>query len=120
MSIVYWNLKQVPLKPEEVDGNFAYLEKRVEAIYELLKQLPALTSIEIKEGHLFLKGSDGSELSPIKLPSWNARGKWKSDTSYLINDIVYYDNCLYICLNSCTNSCPPAHQHWSLVFSLNA
>ena len=118
MSIIYWGQKQAPLTPEEVDGNFEYLEKKIVALQELLKEVPALSDIELKEGQLFFKGSDGGDLPPLKLPSWTPRGKWKKDTSYGSGDIVYEENCLYLCQSGCTNSPPSTGEHWALVFSI--
>ena len=120
MPMIYWSKKKAPLTPEEVDGNFEYLEQKIHGIQEDLKEIPALTAIEVKEGKLLCKGSDGSDLSPIKLPSWTPRGQWKSDTPYEQGDVVYDEKALYLCQSGSINVRPCKGAHWVLIFSLNA
>ena len=119
MSIIYWSDKQAPLQPEQVDGNFKYLEEKIEALQAILEQRPSLAGIELKDGHLQFKGSDGSELPPIKLPTWTPRGQWKKETAYFIGDVVYTEKCLYLCTGPCTDSPPSTKENWSLLFSLD-
>jgi len=119
MSIIYWSQKKAPLKPEEVDGNFEYLEKKISALQELLKETPSLTMIEVKNGHLLCQGSDGTPLSPIKLPSWTPRGQWNKEASYVPGDIVYDEKCLYLCQGQGVTTRPTPGVHWTLVFSLS-
>jgi hypothetical protein len=92
MGIIYRHQKKEPLTIEEMDGNFAALEKRIKNL-ESNPPLSESVAQIIQEGdRLTFQGTFGTVLGQAVLPKAfpNYRQKWQSDTPYYILDWVQF------------------------------
>jgi hypothetical protein len=102
MPIVLRKQKGSPLTAAEVDGNFEALLMRIEQLEKLRPFQENLAEIKTEGDELILKGTLGSELGRVQLPSLKMmpRGGWRTGEIYALNDLVTYNGCAYICLQS--------------------
>lgn len=121
MGIIYRHQKKEPLSIEEMDGNFATLEKRLKH----LESNPPLTegiAHIIQEGdRLTFQGTLGTVLGHATLPKAfpSYRGKWQPNASYHILDWVQLKQGLYACVQPHTSkSFQEDEACWALVFEI--
>jgi hypothetical protein len=121
MSIIYRHQKKEPLTIEEMDGNFATLEKQIKNL-ELNAPLAESIATVIQEGdRLTFQGTFGTILGHATLPKAfpNYRQKWQSDTAYHVLDWVQFKNGLYNCIQPHTSKdFSEDHASWALVFEV--
>lgn len=97
MPLILRSQKGSNLTADEVDGNFQYLEARLQQLEEGPLAPETLQEISINNGQIMIKGSKGSVFGPFDLPSapLSIKGLWTPQTRYSPNDIVQYENALY-------------------------
>ena len=121
MSIVYRHQKKEPLTIEEMDGNFATLEKRIKNLESNPPLVESIANI-IQEGErLTFQGTMGTNLGQAILPKAfpHYRQKWQPETSYYVLDWVQFKNGLYSCIQAHTSKDFQEEQnHWALVFEI--
>lgn len=121
MGIIYRHQKKEPLTIEEMDGNFATLEKRLKYLESNPPLAESIASI-IQEGdRLTFQGSFGTILGHAILPKAfpNYRQKWAPETAYHVLDWVQFKNGLYACVQPHTSKdFQEDHASWALVFEV--
>jgi hypothetical protein len=121
MSIIYRHQKKEPLTIEEMDGNFATLEKQIKNLESTLPLAESIATI-IQEGdRLTFQGSLGTILGQATLPKAfpNYRQKWQPHTAYHVLDWVQLKQSLYACIQPHTSKDFQEDQDfWALVFEV--
>ncbi|MGI4851220.1 MAG: hypothetical protein ACRYGR_04700 [Janthinobacterium lividum] len=105
MPILYRHQKGSPLTTEEVDGNFYEIVSRLESLEQKTTQNESIIKVEQKGDQLDIIGSFGSILGEVKLPTlkYNLRGKWVSETSYAVQDVVTHRAQTWVCVTAHTS-----------------
>lgn len=115
--IIYWNAQKIPLTPQEVDGNFEYLETELQdaktQLCELRKQVqlleaqkrPPQETLTLSYQNRTLSLSAGEYTATASLPIWSFKGPWSDTASYDVGDLVVYEGRIYYC-NTATQACP--------------
>lgn len=121
MGIVYRHQKKEPLTIEEMDENFACLERRIKHL-ESNPFLPESIATITQEGdRLTFHGTMGTTLGQSILPKAfpNYRSKWEPDIAYRILDWVQFKGGLYSCIQPHTSKDFELDQpNWALVFEV--
>ncbi len=121
MGIIYRHQKQEPLTIEEMDGNFANLEKRVKEL-ETTPPLAEGIATLIQEGdQLTVHGTFGSILGRVTLPKAFPTfcGKWQPETTYRILDWVQEKGGVYSCISPhMSREFEEDQENWALVFEV--
>ncbi|MEI8295008.1 MAG: hypothetical protein WCG04_00595 [Alphaproteobacteria bacterium] len=100
MPIIYRHDKGGPLTIEEIDGNFAYLDRRLLALETDGIQSEGIAHIRQDGDIIEIVGTRGTSFGRFMLPRVipNPRGAWEDDTPYAILDWVQNDRGLYACI----------------------
>ena len=121
MGIVYRHQKNEPLTIEEMDGNFANLEKRIKNL-ESKPILPeSIASITQEGDRLMVHGTFGTVLGQAILPKAfpSYRKLWQPDTDYRVLDWVQVNHSLYSCVHPHTSKdFETDHAYWAVVFEI--
>ena len=120
--IIYWNTHKIPLNPEEVDGNFQYLETELQEtkaqLASLRKEIARLETlsmavhpkVSLSYQHPTLSLSIGEHTTKVLLPMWNFRGVWCDAVAYEPGDIIVYEARIYQC--KIANQDKPSAASW--------
>lgn len=68
MSLIYREHKGAPLTATEVDENFRGLDQRLKALEESPTRGEGIGNVSLKEGVLYVHGTEGSLMGKIPLP----------------------------------------------------
>lgn len=121
MGIVYRHQKKEPLTIEEMDGNFANLERRIKNL-ESKPVLPeSIASITQEGDRLTVHGTFGTILGQVTLPKAFPRYRklWQPNVAYHVLDWVQFKQGLYSCVQPHTSTnFETDHACWALVFEL--
>jgi len=100
MPIIYRRDKGGPLTIEEVDGNFADLDRRLRLLETDGTQAEGIARIHQEGEILEITGTRGTAFGRFRLPKVipNPKGAWKTDTPYTILDWVQVGRSLYACV----------------------
>lgn len=119
MGIIYRHQKKEPLTIEEMDGNFANLEKRIINLENNPSSAEGILNVTQEGDQLTIHGTFGSILGKVILPKAfpTLKGRWQPKTAYRILDWVQMHKGIYSCVYSHTSTEFETDQkHWSLVF----
>jgi len=100
MPIIYRRDKGGPLTIEEVDGNFANLDRRLQHLETAGIQAEGIGRIR-QEGEIIeITGTRGTIFGRFILPKVipNPKGAWQTDTHYALLDWVQREGGLYACV----------------------
>lgn len=100
MPIIYRRDKDGSLTIEEVDGNFADLDKRLKILETEGIQAEGIGRI-LQDGDIIeIIGTRGTSFGRFILPKVipNPKGAWKTDTVYTLLDWVQRERNLYACM----------------------
>lgn len=121
MGIVYRHQKKEPLTIEEMDGNFANLEKRIKNLESTPVLAESIASINQEGDRLTVQGTFGTILGQVTLPKAfpNYRRLWQPATTYRVLDWVQFKQSLYSCIQPHTSKdFQTDHACWVLVFEI--
>lgn len=121
MGIIYRHQKKEPLTIEEMDGNFAALEKRIKNLESNPPLSESIAHIIQEADRLTFQGTFGTVLGQAILPKAfpNYRQKWQADTAYHVLDWVQFKSGLYSCIQPHTSTDFQEDQaSWALVFEV--
>ena len=121
MGLVYRYQKKEPLTIEEMDGNFANLEKRVKHLETNPPLAEGIAKLTQEGDHLTVHGTFGTVLGQVILPKVfpNPRGKWQPETAYRVLDWVQMKQGVYTCVQPHTSTEFQTDQgSWVLVFEV--
>ena len=72
MPIILRKTKEAPLTIEELDGNFADLDSRINQLNETISKTASLATIERRDGELWFISKTGEVIADIKMPELTA------------------------------------------------
>jgi hypothetical protein len=100
MPIIYRRDKGGPLTIEEVDGNFADLDRRLRLLETEGIQAEGIGRIRQEGEIIIITGTRGTAFGRLTLPKVipNPKGAWKTDTAYAVLDWVQRERNLYACV----------------------
>lgn len=112
MSLVYRENKGAPLTVQEIDGNFAFLNQRLELIENGRSiGVDGIDRIEQDGSTVLFFGTSGAQIGSIQIPAGlQFRGNWKMGEFYTRGDVISYQNSSYVCLISHTSSVETIYQ----------
>lgn len=122
MPIIYRKQKGSPLTIEEMDENFAQLERRLHDIETVPSLAEGIKEIKQQGDQLTIFGTHGSVFGPFILPKYlpNPRGSWLTNTRYAFGDWVNYKESLYFCSHGHTSESFEKETHfWTLLLEGN-
>lgn len=114
MPLIYRSHKGSPLSYAEVDGNFRNLDERLTHLEEDIMAPEKFDRVEVVGSQLTFYGTQGSTLGPVEMPvvKWNPRGMWSDTEGYHVDDVVQYQEGIYVCLKSHSPSPDFQSVHW--------
>ena len=121
MGIIYRHQKKEPLTIEEMDGNFANLEARVNSLERHPPLVEGIANVSQEGDLLKIHGTLGSLLGQVRLPKAfpTHKGKWQANTMYRVLDWVQMKPGVYSCIQAHTSSEFNADlEKWVLVFEI--
>lgn len=121
MGIVYRHTKEEPLSIEEMDGNFANLDKRLSFLETTPPLSEGIAKIVQEGDQITFQGTFGTLLGKAILPKLfpNPRGVWQSQTAYGVMDWVQVKRGVYTCLKPHTSTDFDSDKtNWTLVFEV--
>jgi hypothetical protein len=100
MPIIYRHDKGGPLTIEEIDGNFAYLERRLRTLETDGIRAESIAHIRQVGDVIEIIGTKGTPFGRFALPKVipTPRGAWETATAYAVLDWVQKDRSLYTCV----------------------
>jgi hypothetical protein len=100
MPIIYRRDKGGPLTIEEVDGNFADLDRRLRLLETDGIQAEGVARIRQEGETLEITGTRGTAFGRFTLPKVipTPKGAWKTDAAYTVLDWVQMGRNLYACV----------------------
>lgn len=119
MSIVYLHQKKEPLTIEEMDGNFAHIEKRLKNLESRPPLAEGIAKLTQEGDQVTVHGTFGGVLGQLTLPKIfpNPRGTWQPETAYRIQDWVQAKQSIYACVRPhSSKDFQEDHECWILVF----
>lgn len=121
MGIIYRHQKKEPLTIEEMDGNFANLEARIDSLERHSPLVEGIANVSQDGDLLKIYGTLGSLLGQVKLPKAFPipKGKWQVNTMYRVLDWVQMKSGIYSCIQAHTSTEFKADlEKWVLVFEV--
>lgn len=121
MGIIYRHQKKEPLTIEEMDGNFAHLEARMNSLERHPPFVEGIANITQEGDQLRIYGTLGSLLGQVRLPKAfpTHKGKWQANTAYRVLDWVQMNHGVYSCKEVHTSTELNADlAKWDLVFEI--
>ena len=121
MAIIYRQQKKEPLTIEEMDGNFAILERQIKDLESNRPLIESIATITQEGDRLTFQGTFGTILGHATLPKAfpNYRQIWQADTAYHVLDWVQVKQSLYACIQPHTSKDFSEDQaSWALVFEI--
>ena len=103
MPIIYRAQKGGPLTSDEVDGNFADLDKRLTHLEQHTHQTESIGNIDVKGDQMIITGSLGTKFGSFVLPtlSFKPQGLWQPQVPYAMYDVVSLKTgSAYVCTKS--------------------
>ena len=99
MGIVLWKNKGSELSPQELDGNFEDLSKRVGLLEGLETNAQVLQEVALEGDELLFHGYGGALLGRVRLPvpQLYFKGAWREGQDYTYADVVRQGQALYFC-----------------------
>lgn len=101
MTLTTKTAKGAKLTPAEIDANWTEIDGRLIALETNPPEAVSIASMSVTDNNkLRITLTDNSVLGPFTLPTanFNYKAAWLPETGYLANDIISYDNSLYIVL----------------------
>ena len=98
--------KGCALTIEELDANFEGLDGRLRRLETRPERLEGLQEVVERDGKLIFKGSQGSVLGEVPLPTPKVafKGAWRGGVPYAPNDLASHEGRLYVCRNATTTA----------------
>ena len=99
MTLTLRKNKNAPLTIEELDGNFENLDTRLNVFEKQTEKLEIPSEFLVENGTFLIKGSKGSLLGKVPLPSpkLSFKGTWKPEINYTVNDLITHKQQLLMC-----------------------
>lgn len=119
MGIIYRHQKQEPLTIEEMDGNFAELDKRLKSLETSPVLAEGIGALKQEGDQVIVQGTLGTIFGRFVLPKIfpNPRGKWEPQIPYSVLDWVQVERGIYSCTVPHTSQNFHAEtKNWVLVF----
>ncbi|MCX7338357.1 MAG: hypothetical protein NTX76_03630 [Alphaproteobacteria bacterium] len=99
MPIIYRAIKGAPLTIEEMDENFAQLERRIAILETTPPNAEGIKEVRQAGEQITVMGTSGGVLGVVSLPKFLPvpRGEWQGNTRYFYGDWVTTGRALYFC-----------------------
>lgn len=112
MSLIYRENKGSPLSVQEIDGNFKFLNQRLELIENgQVIGVDGIDRIEQDGSTVIFYGTSGAQIGSVEIPQGlQFRGDWQFSTYYNKGDVISYLNSSYVCVISHNSSAETIYQ----------
>ncbi len=90
MPIIYRNIKGMPLTADELDGNFQFIEEKLDLLESNRGGIEVISKIEQEFNIIKFITNLGRTIGTVNLPiaKFKPKGEWKSGCEYEVGDLV--------------------------------